>query len=279
MVESRGFSSHLFTTVNLLLLGLLGLACLLPFLHILAVSLSGEGPAAAGRVGFWPIGFQLTNYRSLLGFERFWQAYFWAAARTGFGAVFSVMVCALAAYPLSRQAQVFPARSVIILLLLFALMFDGGLIGRFTVVRWIGIYDTFWSLVLPQAFNPWIILLLTSVFRSHPSDLINAAQMDGASHLRVLMDVLLPLSRAALASALLIAGVALWNDWFYAQLYLRSAALYPLQTFIMVFLNGSRGRHTFEAAVMITALLPVLLTYPWLQRYFVKGITFGAVKE
>jgi len=296
VIQDRSLGARSFDILNLLILAILGLLCLLPFVHVVAISFSGAGPAAGGLVRFWPIDLTIANYELASRNDRLWTSFFWAIARAIVGTFLTLLVAILTAYPLSRSAQSFPARIVFVVFLLAVMLFDGGIIPRFMVVRWVGLYDTFWAMVIPFVFNPWIIILLMNFFRSLPKELEEAALIDGAGHFSILFRIYVPLSRPALATMTLFALVGLWNDWFFPSLYLRDSGLYPLQTYLQLFLNQANITELFRqgnieaflalvsnrglrAATLVIAMIPILLIYPLLQRYFVKGIVLGAVKE
>lgn len=295
MVQDKSFGSRMFEYGNIFLLTLLGLACLLPFVHVVAVSLSSSAPASANAVTFWPKGLTWENYAAATSNARLWNAFFWSILRVLVGTVFTLSISILTAYPMSRDSNVFRARTVFVVLFLFAMLFDSGIIARFTVIRMIGLYDTFWVLVVPAAFSPWIIVLLMNFFRSLPKEMEEAAVIDGANHFDILFKIYIPLSTAALATTSLFTMVGLWNDWFTAMLYLRSPDMYPLQTYLQNFLNITNIRELFSmgdvetfirlvsnrglrTATLTLSLIPIMLVYPLLQRYFVKGIVLGAVK-
>jgi len=295
MVQDKSIGSRLFDWSNVFLLAILGLACLLPFVHVVAVSLSSSGPASANAVTFWPKDFTLENYSAATSNPRLWNAFFWSIMRVVVGTLLTLSISILTAYPMSRDSNVFRARTVFVVLFLFAMLFDSGIIARFAVIRMIGLYDTFWVLVVPGAFSPWIIVLLMNFFRNLPKEMEEAAVIDGANHFDILFRIYIPLSTAAIATTGLFTMVGLWNDWFTAMLYLRSPDMYPLQTYLQNFLNITNIRELFSmgdvetfiklvsnrglrTATLALSLIPIMMVYPLLQRYFVKGIVLGAVK-
>lgn len=295
MVQDKSLGSRLFDLLNYAFLTAAGVLCLAPFLHILAVSLSKAGPVAGNLVGFVPIDPTLQNFITAFENPRIWNAFFWAVARAAAGTALSVAVCVLAAYPMSRPAEVFPARIPFVVLFLFCMLFSGGLIPFFLVVRALGMYDTFLALFVPFAFSPWITILIMNFFRNLPKELEEAALIDGATHFDVLFRVFLPLSLPVLATVSLFQAVFFWNDWFYPSLLLKNNTMYPLQTWLQVFLNQINVTTLFasgnleeflalvsnrglRAATLLISIVPILLVYPLLQRYFVKGLVLGAVK-
>ncbi len=295
MVKDKSIGSRLFDALNYALLSGAGALCLAPFLHITAVAFSKAGPVAGNLVQFIPIDPTVQNF--VIAFEnpRIWSAFFWAVARAVAGTALSVGVCVLTAYPMSRSADAFPPRTALVVLFLFCMLFSGGLIPFFLVVRALGLYNTFWSLIVPFAFSPWITILIMNFFRNLPRELEEAALIDGATHMDVLFRIFVPLSLPVLATVSLFQAVFFWNDWFFPSLMLKSNDMYPLQTYLQVFLNQVNVTQMFasgnleeflalvsnrglRAATLLISIVPILLVYPLLQRYFVKGLVLGAVK-
>lgn len=296
MVEDKTLGARLFDVFNITLMIALALVCILPFVHVTAVSFSETAPVVGNLVRFWPKDFTLENYKLAMENEKLWRAFGWSIARVVVGTSLHMFFCVLAAYPMSRPNRVFRAHNIIIGLFLFANLFDGGMLARFVVVRWVGLYDKFLGIVIPSMITTGSIILIMNYFRSLPQELEEAALIDGATHLDVLFRIFVPISTPIIATITLFTMVGLWNDWFQPMLYLRDASRYPLQTYLQAFINSVNIRNLFtqgeleqflaivsnralRSATLIIATVPILLVYPFLQKYYVTGLKMGAVKE
>ncbi|MFD0868997.1 MULTISPECIES: carbohydrate ABC transporter permease [Paenibacillus] len=277
---------------HLLLLGT-AVLCMLPLWHTLALSLSGRAPANANRVGLIPIDFTFDAYQKTLANPDFLQALSIAFQRTFLGTVFGMLIIFLAAYPLSRTASVFRSRTYYSWFFIITLLFSGGLIPTYIVVQKLGLMNSIWALILPSAVNVWLLILMMSFFRNVPKELEEAALMDGAGQFRILFTIFLPISMPAVATLSLFTMVHHWNSWFDGLIYITKAEKYPLSTFLQTILVqidtsqlSSAGRDlenisnkTVKAAQIFIGALPILAVYPFLQKYFVKGVVLGAIKE
>lgn len=292
MVESKSFGTVFVDVVIHGVLALWAALCLLPMIHLLAVSLSDRAASAGDFVVFWPIGFTTVSYRKVLEAGAFFNSFFISVDRTVLGTAINMLMTIVTAYPLSRTPHEFKGRNVFMWVIVFAMLFNGGLIPWFLVIRNLGLLDTLWALVIPNALPLWSVIILMNFFRQVPHDLEEAAVIDGATHFQVLYHVYLPLSGAALATLTLFAAVAHWNSWFDGLVLMSHAENYPLQTFlrtVVVDLDLTRvlrdpsdfarfSDKSIRAAQIIVTTLPILLVYPFLQRYFIAGIKLGAVK-
>lgn len=259
-----------------LILALFAILCILPFVHILAVSLSHHSAAAAGFVTFWPVRFTTAAYRLILQGHAFLSALMVTVRRTVVGTPLNMLLTCLTAYPLSKSAHEFKLRNVFMWLVLFPMLFSGGLIPWFLVIRRLGLLNTLWALILPEALPLWNVILLMNFFREIPKELDEAAMIDGASHWRRLEEIYLPYSSSALATLILFAAVHHWNAWFDGMVLIWDVTRQPLQTFIRAtYASGDRAQ---DAAYIMLATLPILLIYPFLQRYFVSGVVVGSLK-
>jgi putative aldouronate transport system permease protein len=276
---------------HVILLAIAGM-CLLPLIHILAVSFSSTAPSMGGFVTFWPIGFTMENFNRVVGAAAFHQSFLISLERTIVGSAINLALIVLTAYPLSKSSKEFKGRTIFLWIFLFAMMFNGGLIPTFLVVRKLGLMDSIWALILPGAVQIWSIFLMMNFFRDLPKEIEEAALIDGASHWQILYHIFLPLSLPALATLALFAAVGHWNAWFDGAIYMTKAENYPLQTFlrtIVVQLDMSRlgvdprdlaqlSNRSVKAAQIIVTIIPILIVYPFLQRYFISGIRLGSVK-
>ncbi|TWD93404.1 putative aldouronate transport system permease protein [Neobacillus bataviensis] len=267
--------------------------CVLPMLNMVSISFSDRVAAQANEVGLLPINFNVSAYQVLLGDAQFWRSFMISVERVILGTALNMLLTILMAYPLSKNKQQFGARNVYMNLLIIAMLFSGGMIPTFLVVKSLGLIDTIWSLVLPGAVPIFNVILLMNFFKSIPSSLEEAAIMDGASKLKVLFKVYLPISLPALATISLFSIVGHWNDYFSGLLYINKAANYPLQTYIQQ-LNidvtkitdvsqlkavAAISNQTLNAAKIVVSTIPVLLIYPFLQKYITSGLVIGSVKE
>lgn len=292
MIRENSLLSRVFDVFNYIFLIALTILCVLPFLHIIAVSFSATAPSMGGFVTFWPIGFNLENYQKILGSAAFQSSALISVERTLLGTAINMGVLILVAYPLSKSNLELKGRPILMGVFLFAMLFSGGLIPTFLVVRGLGLMDSIWALVLPGALNIWSLFLLINFFREVPKELEEAALIDGASHWQILIRVFLPISLPALATLTLFAAVGHWNAWFDGAIYMTRSENYPLQTFlrtVVVQLDLSRlginpldlaqlSNRSLKCAQIVVTILPILFVYPFLQRYFITGLKLGAVK-
>ena len=292
MVESKGFATRALESLNYVLLALLAILCLLPMVHLLAVSVSDRAATSGGFVTFWPIHFTLTSYGKVFEAGAFFNSLVISIERTLLGTAVNMAITVLTAYPLSRSAAEFKGRNVFMWIMLFAMLFSGGLIPWFLVIRQLGLLNSIWALILPGALPIWNVLLLMNFFRSIPRELDEAAVIDGAGHWTILWHVYLPLSGAALATLTLFAAVMHWNTWFDGLVLMTDTSKYPLQTFlrsIVISTDLSQilrdpadfyafSDRSVKAAQIFVTTIPILVVYPFLQRYFIAGIRLGAVK-
>ncbi len=289
--RTRG--EKIFNIFNIILLGLIALTCLLPFLNVLALSLSSNAMASSGAVYFWPKGFTLSSYEYLLTKAPFWTAFGVSIKRVVLGVTLNMFLTVLLAYPLSKTSDKFPGRQIYMWYFFFTMLFSGGMIPAYVLINQIGLMDSIWALILPSTVPVWNIILLMNFYRGIPSELEEAAHIDGAGHLRVLFQVFVPCSLPSLATLTLFCTVGHWNAWFDGLLYMDNAAHYPLQSYLQtVFVDVSAlgassdnydlikelSDRTLKSAQIIIATIPILAVYPFLQRYFVSGLTLGSVK-
>lgn len=268
------------------------LAVLLPLLYILASSFSSPLAVSSGRVSFWPIDFTLEGYERALGDSTIVTGFANSLFYTAAGTFVSLALTVAIAYPLSRKD--FWGRGGITLGVIFTMLFAGGIIPTYLVVQQLGLLDTRWALILPQAVGVWQVIIAVVFFRSSiPDELYEAAQLDGASDLRFLWTIVLPLSKPLLAVVALMYAIYQWNSYFDALLYLRDPSLYPLQLVLRNVLILNQATPGMDAAaqierqqladllkysLIVISTVPVMVLYPFVARYFNKGIMLGAVK-
>jgi putative aldouronate transport system permease protein len=260
---------------------------------MVAISFSSKSAAAANRIGLLPVGFTLDSYKSLLKETQFWRSFGISVERVVIGTALNLILSILMAYPLSRTKREFKSRSIYMNLMVFSMLFSGGMVPIFITIKNLHLLDTIWSLVLPGAVNVFNTILLMNFFRSVPKSLEEAAEIDGCSKWKILFQIYLPISLPALATIALFSIVGHWNDFFGGLLYINKAANYPLQTYIQQLnvdvtkiTNASQlqsvadiSNKTLNSAKIVISTIPLLIIYPFLQKYFVKGMVIGSVKE
>jgi putative aldouronate transport system permease protein len=281
-----------------LLVGLLAVICTLPFFTVIAKSFSSAEAINLGLVKLWPIGFNVDNFGMLTRDQMFRNSFLISVLRVVTAVPLTLFMSAITAYPLSRDSVRMPGRTLYKVVLIFGMLFSGGLIPTFISYRWLGLLDTLPVLILPGAFNIFYTILLTNFFRGIPKELSESAVLDGAGHLDILFRIFLPVSLPSLATVAVFTAVGHWNSWFDGVMFLRSSELWPLQSFMyqrvtqnLIFMSvrdTDLARETMrfsqatnrgmESAILVIASVPIMLIYPFLQRYFVKGLTLGAVK-
>ena len=279
------------TIVNYLLLALLAFVCLYPFLNVLAYSVSGYNAVLSNRVTIYPIDFTLEAYRQILGRTQIWMAMRTTVLITLVGTLLSLVLTVFAAYALSRQDL--PGRKVFTVIILFTMYFGGGMIPTFLVVKGVGLYDMLGALFIPQSINVFNFIVMRTFFRNLPESLEEAARIDGASHMQSLVKIILPLSLPILATIGLFYAVGSWNSYFDALLYIQSPEKYTLQLRLRGLLFGEELNNSganlegigtqvmtqsLKMATVAVSTIPILIVYPWLQKYFVKGVMIGSVK-
>ena len=293
----ESLSRRIFLVCNNIFLIIFALACLIPFFNLLAISLSDATAVDAGIVGLVPVDFNFTAYEFLIQKQEFWTAFGVSIRRVIFGTALSLAINVLAAYPLSRPKKFFKGRKIYVIILIITMFFNGGIVPNYIVISELGLMNTMAALILPTALNAWNIVLLVSFFREVPSELLEAAEMDGASQYQILFKVVLPVSLPALATVTLFTAVAHWNNWFDGYIYMNPSN-YPLQTYIYNMINevnqlsqnpslspeqqellAAMPGKTLRSAQIFIAMLPIMIVYPMVQKYFIKGLTQGGVKE
>lgn len=284
---------RLFTVLNYFILLLAGILCILPIVHILAISFSASAPANSHLVGLWPVDFNLESYTKTLNNPNFLRAFVISLGRTVLGTFMTMSVIILAGYALSKDSAVFKSRNIYAWYFVFTMLFTGGMIPSYIIVRNLHLMDTIWALVLPGAVQVFNMILLMNFFKATPKEMEEAALIDGAGHFTVLFRVYLPLAMPSIATLSLFSIVGNWNAWFDGLLYINNYRNYPLATFLQTIIvqqdfsklnpdvNELKNisQRTVKAAQIFIGILPVLIVYPFLQRFFVKGIVLGAIKE
>lgn len=283
----------IFDIVNCTLMLILAAACLVPFIHVLSVSLSDSVAVSSGRVGIFPEGFNFDNYKYALTRQRFLGSMLNSVVRVVLAVSLNLVFAILAAYPLSKKDSVFPGRTILSWFFVITMLVGGGIVPRYLVIDATGLLNSVWALVIPSAVNAFFITILLNFFRGIPEEIEESAVLDGAGNWRILICIYVPLAIPALATMVIYSAVGHWNEWFEGMIYMNSVSKYPLSSFLrnvvttpnfetMNFADmkqiGNISNRAFVAAQIILATLPIILVYPFFQRYFIKGMTMGSVK-
>ena len=286
-------SRKVFVAVNTVVLILLAASCIIPFVNIIAISFSDQISVTSGQVSFWPKGFTLASYKYILRRSAFWQAFLIAVERTLLGTAVNLVLTTLTAYPLSKSNDKLLGRSVYAWYFFFCMLVSGGLIPAYILVSSLGLKNSMWALILPVGMPVFNLVLMLNFFRQVPVELEEAALVDGAGHMRVLLQIYLPVSIPSIATITLFCMVNHWNSWFDGLLYINKPNLVPLQTYLRnAILTVSASAETqldpemqkftsdrsLKCAQVIISCIPILSVYPFLQRYFVTGLVLGSVK-
>ncbi|MBT2761012.1 carbohydrate ABC transporter permease [Paenibacillus sp. ISL-20] len=279
-----------FDALNALILSGIVMACLYPFVYMLAVSLSDSASIASGEVWLWPRGFNLDMYQYVFEDGRVLKGYKNTLIYVISGTAISLIVTALGAYALSKTKMVMG--KPILMLIVFTMFFNGGMIPTFLVVKELGFVNTIWGMVLPGAVGTWNLLIMRTFFMGMPQELEESGKIDGLSEIGIFFRIVLPLSKPVLATIGLYYSVGMWNNFMGPLLYLRDADMQPLQVILRNIvlsgqLTGTDGpvvgdivvvEDGLKFATIMVSTLPILLVYPFIQKYFVKGALIGSVK-
>jgi putative aldouronate transport system permease protein len=286
---SRG--DKFFVRINMVLVGLFTLATLYPFIYIAAVSLSSGAAARSGVVVLTPVEQTIAAYRHILVQPEFWNSYLNTFIYTIGGTIVSLLIVIPGAYALSRPQLL--GRKYWNLIVAFTMWFNAGMIPFWLNMRDLGLLDSYWGIIIGFAVNAFNIILLRNFFESIPSSFEEAARMDGANEFQILWKVFVPLSKPAIATITLFCVVARWNGFFWAMILLQDEDKIPLQVFLRQtiaklsddnefassLLTAAYSAETVTAAIIVVSIIPVLIFYPFIQKYFNKGILLGGVKE
>ena len=267
--------------------------CLFPLLNMVAISFSDKAAASANMVGLVPVDFTTSAYKTLLGESQFWVSFWISIKRVFLGTIINMILTILLAYPLSKSKREFKGHDVYMYIVIFAMLFSGGMIPIYLTIKSYGLLNSIWALILPGAVPVFNVILLMNFFKGVPKSLEEAAAIDGASKLTILLKIYLPISMPALATIILFCIVNHWNDFFSGLVYMNKTSMYPLQTYIQqLSVDMSQitdpeqlkrfaqvSNKTLDAAKIVVSTIPLLIIYPFLQKYFVSGIVIGAVKE
>lgn len=295
MVQDNSLGRRLFHAANYTILILTSLVCIAPFINLLAVSFSGSAAVSAGDVVFWPIDFNTKAYEFALKGGEFFQALWVSVQRVIWGTLVNLALMVLTAYPLSKTKDKVAGRGIYMGFFVVTMLFNGGLIPNYLIVVKAGLIDSLWSLILPGALPVFSMIILMNFIRGLPEEIEESAIMDGASPMQVLIRIMLPLLKPALATVGLFSIVGHWNSWFDGIIYMNDTANYPLQSYLQTLLLSFEqimqrssndytqllammNARTGRAAQLFLGAIPIIAAYPFLQKYFTTGLVLGSVK-
>lgn len=298
----KSFGEHLFDVFNVLLFAALTFSFIYPFINILVVSLNDPYDAMRGGIYFWPRQLSFDNYKKVLADPLIYNAYAVTVARTLVGTATHLFVTGIFAYGMSRKQLMFKKYYTIFCTI--PMFFSGGLIPTYILYRTLGITNSFWVYIIPSIVSVWNMLILRSFYQGIPDSLEEAARIDGCGDYRIFFQIIAPISVSSFAAIALFKGVEHWNAWFDAYIYINNDKLIPLQTILMRIIDQSAASQlanlqdnvelatqqsrssgenvtpeSIRYATMIVSIGPIVLIYPFLQKYFVKGVLIGSVKE
>lgn len=295
MRKYKGWKNRVFDVVVILLLLLFGLSCLIPILHVIALSFSSKNAALAGNVYLWPVDLTFTPYKVLLQDEKFMQAAWVSIQRVILGGGLNLVLTIMTAFVISQDEKDFPARKFYMWVLVFAMLFGASLVPWYFVIRATGLMDTIWALVIPGALPVYNTILLMNFFRNLPKEIKESALLDGIQPAQMMLKIYVPLALPAIATVTVFSVVGHWNNFFDGLLLINTPSKIPLQTYIQTLTNTTidasastltpeelealTSQKTFNAAKIVVASLPIVVFYPFMQRFFVSGLTLGSVKE
>jgi len=283
-----------FMIINVFFLSLFGLITLLPFMHVIAKAFSGEGPVIAGLVTFWPKQFQIDTVLYVLKKPEFLDSFRVTVIVTIVGTAIAMFLTVTAAYPLSKPSL--RGRKIFLYIFVFIMLFHAGMVPNYLLFRSLRLTNTIWALIFSGTFSVFNMFVVKNYFESLPDSVEEAAKIDGASNAYILVKVVLPMSTPVLATVTLFYGVAFWNNYMSGVLYITDASLKPLQQYLYDLINEALNLfdetgnirdmdkamnltgESVRSATIVVSTFPILLLYPFLQKYFVKGITIGSVK-
>lgn len=295
MVKDNSVSSIVLDVIIHISLFFLLVVTLYPVLHVASVSLSSPSAFERGLVTFYPVEFTLESYKLIWEAGTVPRAYLNTIFYTILGTTINLIMTASMAYPLSRERL--PFRSFYNKIVIITMFFSGGLIPEFLLVQNLKMYNTIWALVLPGAISTWNLIIMRTFFQSIPIELEESAYLDGANELIIFIRIILPLSKASIATIGLFYAVSHWNSWFSALIYLKDSNKYPLQLILRdIIMQGQMAQElaaqgdlsllekqttnveSIKYATLFASILPMMVVYPFIQKYFVKGVMIGSLK-
>jgi putative aldouronate transport system permease protein len=281
------WDEKIFTFITIIIIVGAVVICLLPFLRVLSEAFSSDVYVTSGELWFWPRGFTFKQIKFILDTFQFRQSMFISISSTVIFSVLAVVLTILLAYPISRRYL--PGKNGMMFFVTFTMMFNGGIIPTYMVVKALGWTNTFWALIFPQVIGAYNVLIMVTSFRAIPAEMEEAAWIEGAGNLTILFKIMVPLTKSTVAVILLYYAVARWNWWFDAIMYINKQSLFTLPVIIrQVIARGTSAlAHSIttppptiavQSAAVMFSIAPILILYPFLQKYFVKGVMLGGIK-
>lgn len=281
-----------FDVVNTIFLSLVGLCGILPFVHMIAVSLSSGTMSAQNAVGLWPKEFSLEAYKEVLADKAMFRAVGVSLLRVFLGTVITMVLTILTAYPVSMSKRLFPGRKFYVVFMVITMLFTGGMIPAYVLISRMGMIDHIWALVIPGAIPVFNVIVLQNFFRGIPEEVREAAILDGANDFRMLWKIYLPLATPCLITLTMFCLIGHWNAWFDGLIYMHDNTLYPLQTYLQVKLSSLsdiKSMQEISQALLVSdrglmyayvtlSCIPILAVFPLLSKYIKGGLTIGSVK-
>ena len=265
------------------------LLCIIPLLNVLAVSFSSKD--MADRVFLWPQDWSISSYSLIFSNKNMFHSLWISVQRVVIGVTLNTVLTLLMAYPMSRSAKEYPMRKYYAGFLVVCMLFNGGLVPGIVLVNALQLNDTIWALTLTMAVPIYNVILTMNFFTQLPKEVEEAAKVDGANSFQILLKIVLPLSKPVIATIILFSFVNHWNEWFQALIYMSDISMYPFQTYLQTVIKvddisnimdaiayNDVNNKTVKSAQIIVGLIPLVVFYPFVQKYFAQGITLGAVK-
>jgi putative aldouronate transport system permease protein len=288
-MRNESAASRLFDKFNYIFLFLLSLTFLYPVFYVIALSLSSPQAIIMGEVYVFPVGFNINAYKYIFRDSTILSSFLFTTELTIFGTVISLIVTSLAAYSLTRKQL--KGSGILMRLIVFTMYFSGGMIPTYMVVRGLGLFNTVWALILTTTVDTFLLIIVINFFRNLPYELEESAKVDGCSNFTIFLRIFVPISTAIFATLTVFLSVAYWNTFFNALLYIQDTNKQTLQVKLYQILNMFTDNlidysgilldlvpENAKGAVIVIAVLPIMVIYPFMQRYFIKGATIGAVK-
>lgn len=293
--RSRG--ENIFAVFNVILMLLLTVFFLYPLLNMLSISFSNDYAVLGARVTFYPIGFNTSTYKLIFENQDIWRSFFNSVFVAGAGCILSLCALSVAAYPIAFGD--FYGKKLYNALIMFTMWFNAGIIPVFLTIRQIGLYDSLWALIINSLISAYNVVIIRSYFQSIPTSIVESARIDGANDFRILFQMIIPLAKPVMATVALWIIVGHWNDYLNSLMFLFSRENYTLQRILKeLVLNAESSIHNISAAgsasetagaaalgqqmrngVLVVSMIPMIIIYPFAQKYFVSGVMLGSVKE
>ena len=293
--KKTSMGRKVFLAVDVIVILLLCLICMVPLLNLLAYSFSASQPIIENKVFLWPKEFTLKAYQYVLESKEFWSSVSVSVKRVLLGVPLNTLLTILVAYPLSKDERQFKARTYYVAYMLTVMLFNGGLMPTYYIVSKTKLIDTVWALIIPGAVPIFNCIVLMNFFRGIPSELEESAKLDGASQWQILWRIFIPISKPSLATIILFSLINHWNSWFDGLIYSNHTTNYPLQSYLQTLVTSTTeilaqgdvkaiaklvdiNDTNMKAAQIFISVIPLMLIYPFLQKYFTTGLTMGSVK-